>query len=135
MATEDIVKRNRRKTTVHPPPSSKQESGLVPLSCPDCFGVLRYEREGQHGHLLYLCQVEHRYSISSLLRAKEAHLERSLWSATLLLKQMLFAYEDLLSETKNAKSAERKRIQRRINEVRKQCVAVRAMIEASHAVE
>ena len=108
------MKRNRRKTIVHPPPSSRQVSGLVPLSCPDCFGVLRFEREGQHDHLLYLCQVDHRYSVGSLLHAKEAHLERSLWSATLLLKQMLFGYEDLLSETQKDKGAERKRIQRRI---------------------
>jgi hypothetical protein len=127
--------RNRRRTTSHPPPSSKQESGLVPLSCPDCFGVLRFEREGPRGHLLYLCQVDHRYTVGSLLHAKEAQLERTLWSAALLLKQMSFAYEDLFSEMKKVKGVERKRVQRRMNEVRKQCLAIRAMIEASHAVE
>lgn len=127
--------RTKRRKTSRPPPSSFRERGLVPLSCPDCFGVLRFEREGTHGHLLYRCQVEHRYSVSSLLNAKEAHLERVLWSASLLLKQMMYAYEDLLSETKTADKAERKRIQERINEVRGQCLAIRKMIEASHAIE
>jgi hypothetical protein len=97
--------------------------------------VLRFEREGSHGHLLYRCQVDHRYSVGSLIHSKEAQLERTLWSAALLLKQMLYCYEDLLSELKKVKGADRKRAQQRINEVRKQGVAIRAMIEATHAVE
>ncbi|HJT19301.1 MAG TPA: hypothetical protein VJ746_02445 [Nitrospira sp.] len=117
------------------PPSAKRESNLVPLSCPDCFGVLRFEREGPHGHLLYRCQVDHRYTGNSLLHAKELHLERTLWSAVLLLRQMTYAYEDLLDEIKQASGAERRRVQRRINEVRKQCLAIRSMIEATHAAE
>jgi hypothetical protein len=125
----------KRRKTSRPPPSNLRERGLVPLSCPDCFGVLRFEREGPQGHLLYRCQVDHRYSISSLLDAKEAHLERALWSATLLLKQMMYAYEDMLSETKITAKGERKCIQHRINEVKEQCLAIRKMIEASHVIE
>ena len=104
------------------------------MSCPDCFGVLRFEREGPRGHLLYRCQVDHRYSIGSLIDAKEMHLERALWSSLLLLKQMLFAYEDLLSEMTDAKRSARKRMQQRMKQVRKQYLAVAAMIEATHAV-
>lgn len=126
-----MAPRKRRKTS-RPPPSNLRETALVPLSCPDCFGVLRFEREGPHGHLLYRCQVDHRYTIGSLLEAKEGHLERTLWSASLLLKQLSFAYEDLLSEMK-AKGADRKRVQHRMNELRKQGLAIRAIIEATHA--
>jgi len=129
------MKRKTKRSTAHPPPSSMRETGLVPLSCPDCFGVLRFEREGSHGHLLYRCQVDHRYTVGSLLQAKEAQLERTLWSAALLLRQMSYAYEDLLSELKKVKGAERNRVQQRINEVRKQGLAIRAMIEATHAAE
>jgi hypothetical protein len=125
------IKRNRPQ----PPPSGTQEAGLVPISCPDCFGVLRFQREGSHGHLLYRCQVGHRYTVGSMLHGKEAQLEHSLWSAALLLKQMVYAYEDLLSEVKKVTGAERKRVQHRINEVRKQGLAIRAMIEATHALE
>jgi hypothetical protein len=130
------MKRPRRPMTApSPPPSATRESGVVPISCPDCFGVLRFEREGPHGHLLYRCQVDHRYTPASLLDAKEAQLERALWSAALLLKQTIYAYEDHLNEMKSASGVERKRAQRRINEVKKQYLAICAMIEASHAVE
>jgi hypothetical protein len=129
-----MARRKRRQASL-PPPSSTHESGLVPLSCPDCFGVLRFEREGSHGHLLYRCQIDHRYTVSSLIQAKEAQLERTLWSASLLLKQTAYTYEDLMNEMKRAKAVDRKRIRVRMNEVRKQGLAIRAMIEASHAVE
>ena len=128
-------RKQKRRQASRPPPSSTHESGLVPLSCPDCFGVLRFAREGLHGHLLYRCQVDHRYTVTSLLEAKEQQLERTLWSASLLLKQMSYAYEDLMSELKHAKAADRKRIRTRMNDVRKQGLAIRAMIEASHAQE
>ena len=117
------------------PSSATQEPNLVPLSCPDCFGVLRFEREGPKGHLAYCCQVDHRYSPTSLLYAKEAQLERTLWSAALLLKQMAYAYQDLLEELNRTGGAERPRVRRRINEVRKQYLAIRAMIEATHALQ
>jgi hypothetical protein len=37
----------------------------------------------------------HRFTVGSLLEAKEDRLERTLWSASLLLEQLSFAYEDL----------------------------------------
>jgi len=130
------MKKARHRTASNTvPPSATRQSQLVPLSCPDCFGVLRFEREGPRGHLVYCCQVDHRYSQSSLLYAKEAQLERTLWSAALLLKQMGYAYQDLLEEIKSTRGAERTRVRRRINEVRKQGLAIRAMIEATHALQ
>jgi hypothetical protein len=131
----NTVKQARPRKISPPPPSATQEQGLVPLSCPDCFGVLHFEREGPHGHLLYCCQVDHRYAVSSLLHAKEAQLERTLWSAALLLKQMTYAYEDLLSELKTAGPAERKRARQRANEAKKQWLAIRTMIEATDVAE
>lgn len=129
------MRRTTTTTTTRPPPSASHERGLVPLSCPDCFGVLRFEREGPRGHLLYRCQVDHRYTIGSLVHAKEAQLERSLWSTALLLKQIRYTYEDLLREMPMSTRRRRKRVQQRINEVKKQCLAIRTMIEASHAAE
>jgi hypothetical protein len=128
------MKRKRRSKTSHPP-SMAHESALVPLSCPDCFGVLRREREGVRGHLLYRCQVDHRYTTGSLLLAKEAQLERTLWSATLLLKQMGDAYQDLLAEAKKASGVRRARVRQRIYEVRKHFLIIRELIETSHAVD
>jgi hypothetical protein len=104
------------------------------LSCPDCAGVLSMEPEGPRGHPLYVCQVGHRYSTPSLLHSKEKQLERTLWSAAVLLKQMGDAYEQLLKEM-SQEDSERKRVQRRIHEVRKQGLAIRAIIESTHAVQ
>ena len=73
--------------------------------------------------------------MGSLLDAKEAQLERTLWSAVLLLTQTSYVYEDLLSEMKGARGAERKRVLQRMKEVKKQRLAIQAMIEATHAVE
>lgn len=129
-----MTQRTQRKTS-RPPPSGTRERGLVPLSCPDCCGVLRFEREGPHGHLLYRCQVDHRYTIGSLLEAKEAQLERTLWSASLLLKQLSYAYADLLSEWTAAATVDRKRLARRMNQARKQGLAVHDMIEDTHGTE
>lgn len=126
------MKAVRRKK---PSPRRSSDSHLVPLSCPDCFGVLSIEREGTHQHQLFRCQVDHRYSLRSMIKAKEAQLERTLWSACLLLLQMVTAHELLDKELKQAKSRERALLRRRLNEVRKQCLAIRAMIEASHALE
>jgi hypothetical protein len=92
------------------------------------------EPEGPRGHPLYVCQVGHRYSTPSLLHSKEKQLERTLWSAAVLLKQMGDAYEQLLKEM-SQEDSERKRVQRRIHEVRKQGLAIQAIIESTHAVQ
>jgi hypothetical protein len=115
-------------------PSASPETNRPPLSCPDCSGVLSFDQEGTRGHRLYACQVGHRYSTTSLLHSKETQLERTLWSAAVLLKQMGDAYEQQLKEM-SRKDSDRKRVQRRIHEVRKQGLAIRAMIEATHAVQ
>lgn len=107
---------------------------VVPLSCPDCSGVLHLEQEGQHGHRLYVCQVGHRYSTSSLLHSKEAQLERILWSAAVLLKQMGDVYQKHFKEMPRTDS-DRKLVQRRINEVRRQSRAIQAIVEATHAAQ
>lgn len=129
-----MKKAPRRSLSPHSS-SVSREQGLVPISCPDCSGVLRQEEEGAHEYSLYVCQINHRYSTRSLIHAKEAQVERILWSASVFLKQMLFVYQEALRTTKQCSAAERRLMQRRIHEVRKQSLAIRAMIEATHAVE
>lgn len=80
---------------------------------------------------LYCCQIGHRYSTSSLLRSKEAQLERCLWSAVVLLKQMDDAYEQLLNVIPR-RTSDRNAIQRRIREVRQQNLTIRKIIECTH---
>ena len=82
---------------------------------------------------MYRCQVDHRYAPASLLHAKEAQLERTLWSAVLLLLQTGYVYDDVLDE--KTPGVQQTRVQRRINELKKQCLAIQAMIETTHAGE
>lgn len=126
------MKRARR----HPSAARvNHDQDLVPISCPDCSGVLRLENEGPQDYPMFVCQIDHRYSTRSLIHAKETQLERTLWSAHVLLKQTVIAYEQVLTKAGLMSAADRKSMRRRIHEVRKQCLAIRAMIEATHAVE
>ena len=124
----------RRRTKPSSPGRASLETHPPPQSCPDCAGVLRFDQEGPRDHRLYVCQVGHRYSATSLLHSKELQLERTLWSSAVLLKQMGDAYGQLLKEMAPSDS-NRKRVQRRINEVRKQSLAIRTIIEATNAVQ
>lgn len=123
-----------KRSAKYSSPSASHGQIPPPLSCPDCAGVLSFDQEGSRGHRIYACQVGHRYSTPSLLHSKETQLERTLWSAAVLLKQMGDAYEHQLKEM-SPDDTHTKRVQRRINEVRKQGLAIRAMIEATHAAQ
>jgi hypothetical protein len=118
-----------------PDSSVIRERGLVPVSCPDCSGVLRQDEEGAHEYRLYICQINHRYSTRSLIQAKETQVEHVLWSACVFLKQMLFVYQEALRTMKQWSLAERKSMQRRMQEVRKQHLAIQAMIQETHTME
>lgn len=126
--------KKRFSTKPSSPPAASPEAHPPPLSCPDCYGVLSFDQEGPRGHRLYVCQIGHRYSTPSLLHSKETQLEGILWSATVLLKQMGDAYEQLLKELPRTNS-DRKLVQRRIHEVRRQSLTIRAINEATHAVQ
>ena len=64
-------------------------SGIV---CPDCNGniVVGAIEDGaaDRRRLVFKCRVGHVYGLEELLIGKEAHIERTMWSA-------LFAYEEL----------------------------------------
>lgn len=126
-----MKKRRRRRVAA----SLKADANIVPISCPDCFGVLRLLHEGQHDHFVFVCQINHRYSIHSLIQAKEEQVERIMWSAHVMLKQMMTVYEHAFAKSDELLATDHKSIRRRMDEVRKQCLAIRTMIEASHAVE
>lgn len=104
---------------------------LVPHSCPDCAGVLQMEEQGPRRYVLYCCQIGHRYSASSLLHSKERQLERYLWSATVLLNQLGDVYEQFLHNMPR-RGSHRKAVQQRIQAVKKQSLAIRKIIEATH---
>jgi hypothetical protein len=80
---------------------------VLPQSCPDCTGVLHADEEGS------------------------PQLERCLWSAAVLLEQMEDAYQQLFKEMPRTPGG-RKAVQRRITEVKQQCLVIREMMENTH---
>jgi hypothetical protein len=108
---------------------------LVPFSCPDCGGVLSVTREAPNGQRLYICQINHRHSLTSLYRAMENRLEDTLWTASVILKQLDQLYEELLTQQGRPSEPGYKSLKRRLSEVRDQRAAIRALIEGTHVIE
>jgi two-component system, chemotaxis family, protein-glutamate methylesterase/glutaminase len=115
----------RVKPSRHPP---------TEFSCPDCAGVLKLERDGPR-HRDYQCQVGHHFSTKSLLIAKEKEVERALWSAAALLQHIELVYGRLMEEVKGVESKERRRLEQRIREARRQKAVVIGLIENTHVSE
>ena len=69
--------------------------GPASLVCPDCGGALSVRAEGDAEYLLFVCQVGHSYSATTLLSGKEERLEQALWSAVYLVEEMAGLLVDL----------------------------------------
>ena len=108
---------------------------LVPLSCPDCAGVLSLAKEGPGARRLYVCQIDHRHSITSLYRAMEERLENTLWTAIVIMRQIDHVYEDLLAEKVRPTDSAAKNVRRRLHELKEQRAALRAVIKETHVIE
>jgi two-component system chemotaxis response regulator CheB len=67
------------------------------LVCPDCGGALSVRAEGHAGYLVFVCQVGHSYSATTLLSEKEERLEEVLWSGVYLLEELGELLTDLAS--------------------------------------
>lgn len=106
-----------------------QEQHMNPtlLGCPDCSGVLSVEKEGAEGHLRYTCHVGHRFSLNSLVEAKENQLEEAFWSVVSLLQHIGM----ICTEVKNHSDSTdlRSRTQARIKQVQEHEKAIRVLIE------
>jgi hypothetical protein len=62
-------------------------------------------------------------------------LEDTLWSASVILKQLDQLYEELLSQQGRPSEPGYRSLKRRLSEVRDQRDAVRALIEGTHVIE
>jgi two-component system chemotaxis response regulator CheB len=106
----------------------------TPFTCPDCAGVLAIERDGSR-HRDYRCQVGHRFSTRSLLIAKEKEVERVLWSAAALLEHVVLVYGRLIEEVEGVNATERRGLQKRIREARRQKAVITGLVENTHVWE
>ena len=72
----------------------------IKVNCPDCSGVISLDRDAETGHLRYVCQVGHAYSVEEMAVAKEEQIENALWSVINLLEHSELIYGHLLEEAK-----------------------------------
>jgi hypothetical protein len=114
------------------PKTKSHHARLTEFTCPDCVGVLSLERE-KNGHRDYRCQVGHHFSTRSLLLAKEKEVERMIWGAAALLGHIMEVYERMDRELTRSNGKDRRRLQRRISEAKKQKRMLVSMIENTHA--
>lgn len=70
------------------------EPQFTGISCPECAGVLRVQREG-HGNLRFICRVGHTQSVDELLTGKEEKIESDLWAVVRGLEELGALLEDL----------------------------------------
>ena len=125
----------RRRRRPHRPLGSGSDLTLVPLSCPDCAGVLSVTKEELGAQRLFMCQINHRHSMTSLYQAMEERLENTLWTAVVMMKQMDRVYRELLSKQQRPTDGPAKHIKRRLRELQAQRVALHALIMGTHVIE
>jgi len=73
-----------------------QDAPPIKVNCPDCSGVISLD-VSDTGHLRYVCQIGHAYSIEELAIAKEEQIENAFWSAIGLLEHAEEIYRQLLN--------------------------------------
>ncbi|HKN86604.1 MAG TPA: hypothetical protein VJV04_07085 [Nitrospiraceae bacterium] len=73
-----------------------QDTPPIKVNCPDCSGVISLD-VSDTGHLRYVCQIGHAYSIEELAIAKEGQIENAFWSVIGLLEHAEEIYRQLLN--------------------------------------
>jgi hypothetical protein len=116
-------------------PSRPADLKLAPVSCPDCGGVLSVTQAGHGARPFYVCQINHRHSITSLYQAMELRLENTLWTVDVTMKQLETVYQELLTHTEQPAESQPKHIKRRLRELQKQRAAIGEIITGTHVAE
>ena len=108
----------------------------LPISCPECHGVLSLRIEGQKNHLVFVCRVQHTFSVIDLLTGKEDHLESRLWSALNLAEELGELTRQLgrLAVRQGLQAAGRA-LEERAQRADRQATDIRRIIENNRAVE
>lgn len=102
------------------------------ISCPGCIGVLSLVKVEDTGHLEMTCTVGHKFSLQSLLAAKEEELERGLWSVVALLEHVEMVNRFMLNQLDQAAApAIQDRLKARIARIQVHKHQIRQIIEES----
>jgi two-component system, chemotaxis family, protein-glutamate methylesterase/glutaminase len=80
-----------------------QDLPPIKVNCPDCSGVISLDRDAETGHLRYVCQIGHAYSVEEIAVAKEDQIENAVWTVLNLLEHAELIYGHLLEEARRGK--------------------------------
>jgi two-component system chemotaxis response regulator CheB len=106
------------------------------LVCPDCGGVLSVRAEGDANYLLFVCQVGHSYSATTLLFAKEERLEEVLWSGVYLLEELAALLDDLaVRGGPDGRTPDWPAGRRRLHRLRDQAERLRQVLDGNEPVD
>ena len=108
----------------------------VSLVCPDCGGALAVRAEGDAEYLVFVCQVGHSYSVTTLLSGKEERLEGVLWSGVYLLEELADVLADLDARgALDGAHPARPAAQRRIDRLRDQATRLRRLLDDNEPID
>ena len=119
------------------PDRMSRTSQPASLVCPECGGALAVRAEGDAAaYLVFICQVGHSYSATTLLSAKEQRLEEALWSGVYLLEELADLLDDLTARGgvdggQPAWPAARRRVER----LRDQATRLRRLLQDNEPID
>jgi len=109
--------------------SSNDGLDATMIGCPACAGVLAmgWDQGSVRPHLT--CSVGHKFSLDSLLEAKEEELEKAMWSAIALFAHLDMIIRKLLEQPGQDNRKLHEALQKRAAHGRRQAAQLRAMVE------
>lgn len=109
-----------------------QNAPAIKVNCPDCSGVISLD-VNDTGHLRYVCQIGHAYSVEELSIAKEEQVENGFWNLIGLLEHLEEVDQHLLNEAEKApRSISVEALRARLKESQHQREILRQLIEQTH---
>ena len=105
------------------------EKKITGVSCIECPGVVQVQMLGKKRHMRFTCRIGHVYSAHEFVAGKEGKLEEHLWAAVLAMEEMAALLTDL--EKYEDQREIRANYAKRINRLREQATAMRALIRAA----
>lgn len=106
------------------------------LVCPDCGGALAVQTQGDAAFLLFVCQVGHSYSATTLLAAKEERLEEVLWSAVYLIEELAGVLSDLAARGgPNGDRTDWPSARRRIERLHDHAARLRQLLDGNERID
>jgi two-component system, chemotaxis family, protein-glutamate methylesterase/glutaminase len=99
------------------------------IGCPACAGVLGLAQQNGVVRPHLMCSVGHKFSLESLLEAKEEELEKAMWSVIAVLAHVDMITKKLMEQPGPGNGKLMEALYKRMTQGRRQASQLRAMLE------